>query len=89
MPRISQCCKAQTATCNGLGFKTWYQCMKCGNWISDHETHDEASFKAGQQAGRKEVWDYIQDKGYMTPAFEAESWQAKLKEWGIEEETHG
>jgi len=63
-----------------------FTCNKCHKPC---EIYDEASFKAGQQAGRKEVWDYIQDKGYMTPAFEAESWQAKLKEWGIEEETHG
>ena len=44
----------------------------------------ETSFKAGQQAGRQEVVDYF--NGNLVTRTQ---WKAKLKEWGIEEETHG
>ncbi len=42
----------------------------------------EISFKAGQEAGRKEVVEWIESHGGSLDGYRSE-WQAKLKEWGL------
>ncbi len=45
----------------------------------------DIAFKAGQEAGRKEVASYVQDEiiGFEPTTERIAKWQAKLKEWGL------
>jgi hypothetical protein len=59
-------------------------CSQCGKLAP--QTYDEASFKAGQEAGRQEVVDWILDTSNNREMRKyGETWLAKLKEWGIKE----
>ena len=90
MSRISNCCNASIWE-GMIGDFTCNKCHKsCG-------IYDEASFKAGQQAGRQEVVDWVKESGHREircleddgtfsscgEVFNTQGWIAKLKEWGI------
>ena len=45
----------------------------------------EKSFEIGRQAGRKEVVEWV-NKNWLDQS-NMKQWQAKLKDWGIKEET--
>ena len=70
---ISKCCLGKV-----IGY---HYCHTCGEKC---ESYDEASFKAGQEAGRQEIYTYFKDNGYMMPGFGGRISILKLKEWGIE-----
>jgi len=75
--------------------------IQLGDDFGDEEMMEEAIFKAGEKAGRREVVEWIEEGGWhlIKPSPSAESdlsefgwngitsgeWQAKLKEWGIVE----
>lgn len=72
MPRISQCCGAEIGSYQSGAY---HFCSKCQKSCCGGNTVDEASYKAGLEAGRQEVVDWINESTIHSLS----DWEAKLK----------